>query len=359
MITDNHWLICEALPAIDGAIGVITLNRPEAFNALNAVMIEGMDHQLRAWALDPMIIAVVIKSASSRAFSAGGDIRALYQNGRENPEASRQFFQAEYRLNYLLGSYNKPVIALIDGIVMGGGAGISMHGSHCVGTENTLFAMPETAIGLYPDVGASHFLQKCPGLLSYYLALSGARLHIADCCYAGLISDFVPSNQLPELLSALCTTPLPGDAWQAISQLIAEFSIEADTAPLQEHQFLIDGMFAGDSVDQILRFLESDDSQWSKAVASHLQQKSPLSLTITLEAFKRARGKSLQACLQQDYLLVQHFLQSHDLYEGIRAVIIDKDMQAKWQPARLSDISDNEINAYFDARDKEPLQFPG
>ena len=356
MNTDQDWVLFEKLTAVDGDMGCITLNRPEAFNALNQAMLERMDRQLRLWASEPTIIAIIIKSASKRAFSAGGDIRALYQNGPDKARDSAKFFEVEYRLNYLLGVYPKPVIALIDGIVMGGGAGISMHGSHRVGTENVLFAMPETAIGLYPDIGASHFLQQCPGSLGFYLALTGARLHIADSCYAGLIQHFVPSNQLPELIHALCHTPLPGDAWQAISQVIEDFSLIPDEAPLKEHQFVIDGIFVADSVEQIMRFLANNDSPWASAVLSHLQQKSPLSLLVTLEAFKRMQGKSLRECLQQDFLLVQSFMIGHDLYEGIRAVLIDKDMQPTWQPDNLSDIADNEINAYFSPNNKEILQ---
>ncbi len=342
--------------AVDGFIGCVTLNRPEAYNALTLSMIEQIDQQLRLWAADDAILAIIIKSASAKAFSAGGDIRALYQSGPEHAEESSQFFAAEYRLIYYFGTYHKPIIALIDGIVMGGGAGLSMHGSHRVGTENLLFAMPETGIGLYPDVGATHFLQQSPGLLSYYVALTGARLAIADSCYAGLIQYFVPSNQLDEVVAALCTTPLPGDGRQAVSNLLEAYAIQPDEAPLKPHQFFIDGVFAGDSIESIQRFLESDDSQWSKSVANHLQQKSPLSLMVTLEAFKRAYGKSLAACLQQDFLLTQSFLKSYDLYEGIRAVVIDKDMQPKWQPSKLSDISDNEINAYFSPNNKTILE---
>ncbi len=350
------WVLFDTLVAIDGLIGCVTLNRPETYNALTLGMIEQIDQQLRLWAVDASISMVIIKSASSKAFSAGGDIRALYQSGLQHVADSRQFFDSEYRLNYFLGTYPKPLISLIDGIVMGGGAGLSMHGSHRVGTEKVLFAMPETGIGLYPDVGACYFLQLAPGLLSYYIALTGARLSIADSCYAGLINHFVPSNQLAEMVSALCTTQLPGDAWQAVTDLLNTFSITPDEAPLKAHQFTIDGIFAGDSIESIERFLESDDSQWARSVASHLQQKSPLSLMVTLEALKRSYGKPLADCLSQDFLLTQSFLMSHDLYEGIRAVVIDKDMAPKWQPAKLSDISDNEINEYFSANNKAILE---
>lgn len=351
----TKWLLCEELIAVDGKIGCLSLNRPEVFNALNHAMIQQLSRQLQDWAQQTDIVAVVINSVEGRAFCAGGDIRALYDNRHQDVSASCQFFEDEYRLNYLIGTYPKPIIALVDGIVMGGGAGLAMHSSHRVGTENILFAMPEVGIGLHPDVGANYFLQQAPGLLAYYLVLTGARLGIADCCYAKLIDHFVPSNQLSELLHALCHTPLPGDAWQAVSEVIQQFTVEPDEAPLKAHQFVIDGVFATDSVEQIIHFLANDDLPWAKVVAGHIQQKSPMSLAVTFEAFQRAKGLSLKACLQQDFIVGQSFLKSHDLYEGIRAVLIDKDMQPTWQPASLTDVNERDVQAYFSPEHKKTL----
>lgn len=355
MTATTNTVLIEELTAVDGVIGCIRLNRPAAFNALNAEMIVAIDQCLRQWQRRDDVAAVVIASVPGRAFCAGGDIRALYDNQKDNLAASLRFFETEYRLNYLIGSYPKPIVSMVDGIVMGGGAGLAMHSSHRIGTENTLFAMPETGIGLFPDIGASYFLQKCPGWLRVFLGLTGTRLRIADCCYAKVIDYFVPSNQLAEVLAALCATSLPGNARQAVSDVILNFAVSPDEAPLKAHQFLIDGIFSTDTIEDMLRYLENDASPWAQIVAEHLQQKSPLSLKVTLEALRRAKGCSLGDCLRQDFHLAQSFLTSHDLYEGIRAVLIDKDMQPQWQPTQLGDVSDSDCDTYFSTHNKKDL----
>lgn len=357
MASDSKAVIFETLSARDGVIGCITLNRPEAFNALNHAMIQDITQQLRQWLADEKVSAVLFKSASPRAFCAGGDVRDLYANRETGLNDSVQFFSDEYRLNHLIGTYTKPTIALVDGIVMGGGAGLAMHCRHRIGTENILFAMPEVGIGLFPDIGASFFLQRCPGLLGLFLALTGTRLRIADCCYARLIDYYVPSNQLVEVVQALCTSDLPIDANDTLAHLIESFSVTPDSAPLQTHQFLIDGVFSQDSVEDMLSILKRDDGQWTQVIVEHLIQKSPLSLAVTCQAMKRVQGESLSVCLQQDFILGQSFIHGHDLYEGIRAVLIDKDMKPKWQPAQLSDCTNEMVDAYFLRDAKQILNF--
>lgn len=357
MTSDSNAVVFETLPAVEGLIGCVTLNRPEAFNALNHAMIQSITQQLRLWQQEDRVSAVLFKSASPKAFCAGGDVRDLYTNRSSNLSASVQFLRDEYRLNHLIGTYAKPTIALIDGIVMGGGAGLAMHCRHRVGTENILFAMPEVGIGLFPDIGASFFLQQCPGLLGLFLALTGTRLRINDCCYARLIDYYVPSNQLPEMVQALCVSSLPIDSHDTIAQWIEEFSVTPDEAPLQAHQFLIDGVFSNDTVEDILRVLQKDDGQWTQVIVEHLRQRSPLSLAVTFQAMRRAQGCSLAECLQQDFILGQSFLDSHDLYEGIRAVLIEKDMSPKWQPAQLSDCTSERVDAYFSSDAKQLLNF--
>lgn len=357
MASDSNAVLFETLPAREGVIGCITLNRPEAFNALNHAMIQSLTQQLRQWSADDQVSAVLFKSTSPRAFCAGGDVRDLYANRETGLSDSVQFFIDEYRLNHLIGTYAKPTIALIDGIVMGGGAGLAMHCQHRIGTENILFAMPEVGIGLFPDIGASFFLQRCPGLLGLFIALTGTRLRIADCYYARLIDYYVPSNQLTEVVQALCGSDLPLDANDTLTHLIEAFSVTPDAAPLQSHQFLIDGVFSLDSVEDMFSVLKKDDGQWTQVIVEHLLQKSPLSLAITLQAMKRVQGESLSVCLQQDFILAQSFIHGHDLYEGIRAVLIDKDMSPKWQPAQLSDCTSDRVDAYFSANAKQILNF--
>jgi enoyl-CoA hydratase len=210
---------------------------------------------------------------------------------------------------------------------------------------------------LFPDIGASFFLQQCPGLLGLFLALTGTRIRIADCCYARLIDYYVPSNQLSEMVQALRASDLPIDSHDTIVQLIEAFSVTPDVAPLKAHQFLIDGVFSNDSVDDMVRVLKNDDGQWTQVIVEHLQQRSPLSLAVTFQAMKRAQGWSLAECLQQDFVLGQSFLNSHDLYEGIRAVLIEKDMSPKWQPAQLSDCTSDVVDAYFSCDTKQLLNF--
>lgn len=354
--TDAEILFSE-LNGAEGNVGLITLNRPKALNALTHHMIVDMYQQLIRWAKDSHIKAVIVKSAEGKAFCAGGDIRAIYDRRGQDTKQLNQFFFDEYRLNHLVARYPKPYIALLDGITMGGGAGISLHAKHRVASENLLLAMPETAIGLFPDVGATHFFQSCPGKLSTYLALSGSRLNIHDAHYAGLVDFFISSNHFDAVIERIVKSPFPANPAHAVDEILEELAIKPDTAALAEHQIIIDGIFSGNQVEDILNFLNHDDSEWSQTVAAHLKQKSPMSLAVTLQALRRMKGQDIEACLQQDFILVQSFLLNHDLYEGIRSVIIDKDMKPHWQPASLAQISDDIVAKYFDATNKQTLSF--
>jgi enoyl-CoA hydratase/carnithine racemase len=346
----------EEMPASSGKLGVITLNRTQALNALTREMILALYQQLQNWAVQPDISAVIIKSDSEKAFCAGGDIRALYM-AREQFEQQRQFFYDEYRLDYLIGTYPKPYIALMNGIVMGGGAGISVHARYRVACENLIFAMPETAIGLFPDVGASHFLNRAPGYLGRYLALSGARINIADAVYANFVDYYISSNHYSEVIRTLANTAFDADtAEEKISTVLQEFAIVPDVSIFKSQQDFMDGIFCGEQVSTIMDYLSHDDGEWSQAVLSHLNQRSPMSMTITLEALKRAGNKDLAYCVNQDFYMVQTVLCGHDLYEGIRATVIDKDMQPAWSPASLNEITDDQIKKYFSHENKMMLE---
>jgi len=345
----------KELPAVSGKLGVITLTRSQALNALTLEMVEAMVYQLQEWAYQPEIFAVVLQSDSPRAFCAGGDLRALYE---ERAHFSRQlrFFEKEYYSNYVIATYPKPIIALLQGIVMGGGVGTAVYASHRVACENLCFAMPETGIGLFPDVGSSYFFNKMPGLLGYYCALSGARLNVADAVYAGVVDCVVSSNHFTEIMQALTEERISSSfPHQSISDILANFTLQADTSMYQAKQNVIDEIFDADDVISILNYLGRDDSEWSQAVLMHLQQKSPMSLAVTFAGLKRAQGKDLAFCLQQDFLRIQSFLQRDDLYEGIRAVIIDKDMAPVWQPSTLQAIAEDQIASCFDPTGKAVL----
>jgi enoyl-CoA hydratase len=338
-----------------GKLGLITLDRCSALNALTVEMITALKQQLENWGKQEEVIAIVMLSHCERAFSAGGDLRALYE-GRNHLSEQLNLFRSEYQLNYLIATYPKPIVVLLNGIVMGGGAGISIHASHRVACETLSFAMPETGIGLFPDVGSSYFLNKMPGALGNYLALSGARINVADAVYAGIVDYNLSSNHYSDVLQALTELPLThGSVHDNIAQILSGFAIQPDQSIYQEKKDFIESVFDTDQVSNIINYLRQDDREWSKAVAIHLQQKSPTSLMVTLKAMRQAKGQNLAFCLKQDFILMQTFLQNNDAYEGIRAVIIDKDMRPAWQPSTLDNLSDDQIQNYFDCNNKELL----
>ena len=351
------FILIEELPAVSGKLGLITLQRCQALNAVDLAMTLQIQEQLIKWKDQEEIFAVVIQSSCERAFSAGGDIRALYY-AKENYLSQVNYFFHEYRLNYTIAHYPKPIIPLMNGIVMGGGAGISIHASHRVAGEGLLFAMPETGIGLFPDIGASYFLNQTPGFLGTYLALTGARLNLADAMYAGLADYCVSSNHFSEIIQRLLEIKIAqGESEKEIDNLLNSFSVKSDISFYQENQNFIDSIFCAEDIFTILNYLHHDDGEWSRSVVAHLQQKAPTSLMVTLDAQKKAKNQPLSFCLKQDFALVQTFLKKPNLYEGIRAVIIDKDMQAKWSPADLHSVTPEEIAEYFDTTDKQILSF--
>lgn len=332
-----------------GRLGVVTLDRPKALNALTLGMIRGLDPALSTWAHDHGVEAVVIRGAGEKAFCAGGDVRAVYEAGRRGTDVlTYEFFYEEYRLNRRIHRFPKPYIALIDGIAMGGGLGLSVHGRYRVVTERSTLAMPETAIGLFPDVGGSWFLDRAPGRIGTYLALTGARIKAADAIFAGLATHFVPAADLPALFDALAHT--------APEAALHRFAADPGPAPLAGLQPHIDRAFAGASVEAILAAL-GEEGAWGAQVATDLRAKSPTSLKATLALLRRHHRHEIEDCLRGEFRLVQRFMAGHDFYEGIRAVLVDKDHAPKWRPASLADVSDGAIAAMFAPLDTEELGF--
>lgn len=338
----------NVLPGTGGAVGEIVMQRPQALNAHDKTMCIALSTQLQAWANDAAIKAVVIRSGTERAFCAGGDIRAVYELGRQGQTAEAlTFFYHEYQLVQQIVNYPKPYIALIDGIAMGGGLGISVHGSHCVVTEHALMAMPETAIGFFPDVGASYFFNRSPHEIGTYLALTGARIKAADAVYVGLAKAMLSSSHISAFITALRTQQFSGDANACVDQILHDIGIAPDIAPLLQHQTQIAEYFATDQVEEIIAKLSADDSDWAKNTWYMLTRRSPTSLKVTLQQLRQMRQADLQTCLQLDYILAQRFLQNHDFYEGVRAVVVDKDQHAHWQPAQLSEVTPTVVASYF------------
>lgn len=331
----------------EGAIGILTLSRPQALNALTLAMIQAMQQQLLRWQQDDKIHAVVIQSAGGKAFCAGGDVRWLYERGLAHDPEQLQFFWQEYRLNQFIHEFNKPYIALMDGITMGGGVGISLHGSHPVASERFIFAMPETSIGFFPDIGASYLLARCPGEIGPYLGLTGNRLNAADALFCGLVKQVVHAEHFSDLLSTLIKADLSGNAFAAVDHCIREYAVEKSEAAIADQSALINQCFAYDTVEAILSALTGRDALWAQETAALLLQKSPLALKVTLAQLLKARSLSMPECIEMDKCLVAHFMQDSDFYEGVRALLIDKDKTPKWQPDALENVSASSVAAYF------------
>ncbi|MFQ5783435.1 MAG: enoyl-CoA hydratase/isomerase family protein [Alphaproteobacteria bacterium] len=339
----------DILFAVEGAVGRVTLNRPKALNALTHDMALRLDRRLAEWASDDTVSVVAVDAAGERAFCAGGDIRALYRALlTPGDPLIADFYRDEYRLNHRIFTYPKPYVALIDGVVMGGGVGISVHGSHRVASEHILFAMPETGIGLFPDVGGSWFLPRMPGEIGMYLGLTGARLKAADARYAGVATHYVPRERHPLLLRTLAEMSYGDDAYGAVGAVLARFDEDPGSPPLAAHRDAIDRCFSEDSVEDILAALAAAGGDWAQTTMAALADKSPTSLKV---AFRQLReGAALDdfaQAMRMEYRLSQRFCAGHDFREGVRAVVIDKDNAPQWRPDRLDRVSVATVDAYF------------
>lgn len=331
----------------NGNLGLITLTRPAVLNALNHTMFKALNEQLSEWEAANHIKAVVIRASEGRAFCAGGDIRYVYEQKNAAQTQLINFFRDEYLLNWRIHHYAKPYIAFLDGITMGGGAGISMHGSHRVATENLVFAMPETSIGFYPDVGMSYLLARLPQNLGLYLGLVGGRITQSDCAALGLVNHTVKQGVLPELLYALADAKFTDDAYRSVTAVLEPFTFPASETTLSMHQAEIAECFAKKTVEEIIQALETHASEWCQDVATILKTKSPTSLKVTLRYLLAAAKLEFDECIRTDYRLTTRFLAAPDFFEGIRATVIDKDQAPKWQPAKLTEVIEGEVEKYF------------
>ena len=357
----------EILLGREGGLATLVINRPKALNALTLDNYRRFAPALRGWATDPSVHAVVVRGAGERAFCAGGDVRAVYEAGRGitgDPDLPAVFFREEYELIRRIHRFPKPYIAIIDGITMGGGAGISVNGAYRIATERTLFAMPETAIGLFPDVGATRFLNRSPGHIGRYLGLTGARLNAADSLYCGFATQFVPHERVEEMIAALgrIVWETPSVHGQ-IDAALARFATDPGPPPLAALRPAIDRCFAGDSVKEILDALAVEagaggaHARWAAETRVELLTKSPTSLKVTLRQLMVGREYDLEAALALEYRLTQHVMAGHDFYEGVRAMLIDKDQKPRWRPATLVEVSDNIVDAYFAPIGDRELRF--
>ena len=323
----------EVLTRIEGRVGRITLNRPQALHALTTNMCRLMTDALLAWRDDPAVELVLIDHSGERGFCAGGDIRMLAESGAGDGALAREFFFVEYRLNHLLFNYAKPRVAIMDGVTMGGGVGLSRPCRFRVATERTTFAMPETGIGLFPDVGGGWYLSRMPGHLGLWLALTGARIKAADCQLLQIATDYVESARIPELKAAILADPGRTEA------LLTEFEADAGRPTLAQHQDEIAKLFAGDSVEAILAALEAADTDWARDQLKVMAAFRQLQLG--------AKARDFAENMAMEYRIGARVVQRHDFLEGVRAVIVEKDNAPRWDPPTPSAVDDATLDAIF------------
>jgi enoyl-CoA hydratase len=350
----------EILLGRKGGLAMLTINRPQALNALTLGNYRRFDPALRDWAAAPSVHAVAVRGAGDRAFCAGGDVRAVYEAGRGisgDPELPAVFFREEYELIRRIHHFRKPYIAIIDGITMGGGAGISVNGAYRIATERTLLAMPETGIGLFPDVGATRFLNRCPGHVGRYLGLTGARVNTADALYCGFATHAIKHDSVKALLDELSREHI------VVEDCLRPFAVDPGPAPLAALQPAIDRCFARDSVEAILDALADEstgggaEAGWAEETRASLLTKSPTSLKITLRQLAIGRDYDLDAALALEYRLTQHVMAGHDFYEGVRAMLIDRDRHPQWRPATLAEVTGSMLDSYFAPIGDRELRF--
>jgi enoyl-CoA hydratase len=330
-----------------GAAGFVVLNRPDALNAVSHAMVCALAQQLAEWETDAAVRHVVVMAKGGRAFSAGGDLRALYDLGcAGRHDETLDYFRDEYALNARIKRYPKPYVALIDGIVMGGGVGISVHGSHRIAGDKLVFAMPEVGIGFFPDIGATWFLARLPGELGPYCALTGERLGADDAVAAGIATHRVSSAQLSDLTEALCGAG-------SVDALLGAFAQPPQQGPVGSQRGAIDRLFRGERVEDTLAALDAEGAAvgthagFAAASAALIRTKSPTSLKLALAQMRRGPLLEFSECMRTEFRIVSRVVRGHDFYEGIRAVIVDKDQTPQWRPSALAAVSAAEIERHF------------
>jgi enoyl-CoA hydratase len=333
-----------------GCAGVITLDRCDALNAVSQDMVHQIYKHLKLWESDQAIAHVIIRSNCDRAFSAGGDLREIYDN-RQSREESLKFFKAEYQLNAYIKHYPKPYVALIDGIVMGGGVGISIHGSHRVMGQDVMFAMPEVTIGFFPDVGGSYFLSRLNAQannggalgLGLYLGLTGERLKQGDCLLAGLASHTCSSDQMEGLFNALTS-----EQEQDVNQILAQYHNSVPSEVLEARLAQIEEIFSKSSLIDVISALKADESEWAEGILNRMLRASPTSLQVAFQQIRLGKKYSMAQAMAMEYGIASKMLCENDFYEGIYRVLIDKNYQPNWHPKSIAEVDLKEINAYFE-----------
>ena len=340
-------------------VGRITLTRPSALHALNAPMCEAILSALERWADDPTVyLAMIGHQEETRGFCAGGDIRMLAESGAGDAAEARAFFNVEYRMNAALKRFPKPVLAIMDGITMGGGVGLSVHGSHRIATERTVFAMPETGIGLFPDVGGGWFLPRLSGELGTWLALTGARLKGADVAAARVATHYLPSELVPNLKKQVENADFSVGAAEMLNEILRGMTHAVPAGSFEAHRSVMDACFAEETAEAIVAALEASGDEWAAAQAVTIRTKSPETVKVALRQLREGASlESFEENMRMEYRIGWRKVQSHDFLEGVRAVIIDKDNDPKWNPASLEDVSAEDVSKYFEPLGENELSF--
>ena len=349
----------HVLTKSEGGVGMITLNRPEALHALNFDMCETILAALRVWAEDPDIHIVMIEHAEgSRGFCAGGDIAMLRESGLSDGREARAFFAEEYRMNAMIKAFPKPYLALMDGVTMGGGVGLSVHGTHRVATERTLFAMPETGIGLFPDVGGGWFLPRLRGELGTWLALTGARLKGADVAAARVATHFLPSELIPNLKAQIAQADFSAGAAEMLGEILSRLTHTVPTGSFEPYMDLIERCFAHDRAEDIVAALDAEGSEWALEQAKTIRSKSPETVKVALRQVREGgQCQTFEDNMRMEYRIGWRKVQSPDFIEGVRAVIIDKDHNPSWSPATLEGVTAEAVDQYFAPLGEDDLDF--
>ena len=334
----------------NGSLGLIRLNRPKALNALTLSMVRAIHPQMVKWERSQSIKSVAIIAEGEKAFCAGGDIRALHDWGRNNDDEATGFYREEYILNRYIKRYPKPYISLVNGIVMGGGVGLSVHGSHRIAGENYSFAMPETGIGLFPDVGGTYFLSRLGYNAGAYLALTGSRIKAQDAIFLGTATNFVHSKNFNDIIKALSQN-------DNVDSIIKQFESDPGKSEFEEISSLCNEVFDGDSIEKIISNLIEKDSDLSNKLLSMIQTKSPTAIKIALKSLHLGSKLNFEECMKMEFRMVNKVMNDHDFYEGVRALIIDKDNKPNWKPNKINDVKDDFVNEFFNSLDNNELIF--
>jgi enoyl-CoA hydratase len=342
----------------EGALGVIRLNRPKAINAVTLEMFHDIDKALDAFEKDPTVAVILLEGAGERGLCAGGDIRALWESSKVKGDLGKILWRDEYILNARIKKFPKPYVAFMDGIVMGGGVGLSAHSAHRVVTDKTRLAMPEVGLGFFPDVGGTWLLAHSPGEIGTYFGLTGQTMNGPDAIHARFADAVVPSEKLPGLREAL-TNVAPGATSADIRKLIESFSTGETAGPVAAQEPRIDALFAYDRMEDIVTALQRDGSDFAQATLKTLNEKSPRGMVVTLKLLRLARtARSLEECLVREYRAALAVFASDDFREGVRAAVIDKDRNPKWSPPRIEDVTPAMVAPYFAEIGVDELKFP-